>query len=71
MKKIKIIALAIMLAFLVTVPGFVNADEAMLTPNKLVVFKISDYNYYTQDIGSDKVLMMASCMGLLCGESMA
>jgi len=55
LKKIKIIALAIMLAFLATAPGFVNADETMLTPNKLVVFKISDYNYYTQDIGSDKV----------------
>ena len=55
MKKIKIIALTIMLAFLVTIPGFVNADETLVTPNKLVVFKISDYNYYTQDIGSDKV----------------
>jgi len=55
LKKIKIIALAIMLAFLVTMPGFVNANETLLTPNKLVIFKISDYNYYTQDIGSDKV----------------
>ena len=57
MKKIKIIALIIMLAFLVTIPGFttVKADETLVTPNKLVVFKISDYNYYTQDIGSDKV----------------
>ena len=57
MKKIKIIALAIMLAFLVTIPGFttVKADETLVTPNKLVVFKISDYNYYTQDIGSDVV----------------
>jgi len=57
LKKIKIIALAIMLAFLVTIPGFttVKADETLVTPNKLVVFKISDYNYYTQDIGSDKV----------------
>jgi len=57
LKKIKIIALIIMLAFLVTIPGFttVKADETLVTPNKLVVFKISDYNYYTQDIGSDKV----------------
>lgn len=55
MKKIKIVALAIILAFLVTVPGIVNANETLVTPNKLVVFKISDYNYYTQDIGSDKV----------------
>ena len=46
-----------MLAFLVTIPGFttVKADETLVTPNKLVIFKISDYNYYTQDIGSDKV----------------
>mgnify|MGYP001397757948 CR=1 FL=1 len=55
MKKFKLVALAVMLAFLVTVPGFVQADETVVTPNKLIVFKIDDLNYYTQEIGTDKV----------------
>ena len=55
MKKFKIVAIAVMLAFLVTIPGFVHADETVVTPNKLIVFKIDDLNYYTQEIGTDKV----------------
>lgn len=55
MRKIKLVALAVMLTFLVTIPGFVNADESLVSQNKLIVFKIGDLNYYTQVIGTDKV----------------
>lgn len=55
MNRSKLIALAMMLVFLATMPGITKADETLVTPNKLVVFKIGDYNYYTQDIGSSQV----------------
>ena len=55
MKKLKIFALIIMLAFLVSSNVNTNADETVSTPNKLIVFKIGHNKYYTQDIGSTEV----------------
>lgn len=55
MKKLKIFAVAIMLAFLVSGNYNVKADETITTPNKLIVFKINHNSYYTQDIGSTEV----------------
>ena len=50
MKKITV--LTIMMAFLVTIPGVANA-ETITPPRNLIVFKIGDYNYYTQFIDKD------------------
>lgn len=55
MKKLKIITLVMMFAFLTTISGNVIADETIATPNQLIVFKINHSSYYTQEIGSSEV----------------
>ncbi len=47
--------LVLVIVGLLAVPGHTWADETVVTPVKVIVFKIGDYNYYTQEIGSDEV----------------
>ncbi|MGB4509091.1 MAG: copper amine oxidase N-terminal domain-containing protein, partial [Syntrophomonadaceae bacterium] len=47
--------LVLVIVGLLAVPGHLQANETVVTPNKLIVFKIGDLNYYTQEIGSDQV----------------
>ena len=56
MKKHVMFAMLItMMVCLLAVPGHLQANETVVTPNKLIVFKIGDLNYYTQEIGSEQV----------------
>jgi hypothetical protein len=56
MKKYLMFTMLIaMMVCLLAVPGHLQANETVVTPNKLIVFKIGDLNYYTQEIGSDQV----------------
>ncbi len=47
--------LVLVIVGLLAVPGHLQANETVVTPNKLIVFKIGDLNYYTQEIGSEQV----------------
>ena len=56
MKKFKITMLVMMLAMLAmlaTAPVFAN--QTIATPDQVIVFKIGDSNYYTQEIGKTAV----------------
>ena len=56
MKKYVMFTMLIaMMVCLLAVPGHLQANETVVTPNKLIVFKIGDLNYYTQEIGSEQV----------------
>ncbi|MFY9323333.1 MAG: hypothetical protein WAO72_04220, partial [Syntrophomonadaceae bacterium] len=56
MKKYVMFAMLIaIMVCLLAVPGHLQANETVVTPNKLIVFKIGDLNYYTQEIGSEQV----------------
>lgn len=56
MKKYVMFTMLIaMMVCLLAVPDHLQANETVVTPNKLIVFKIGDLNYYTQEIGSEQV----------------
>lgn len=51
----KALALLVIMSFMFLIPGDsrVVADETIAVPNKVIVFKIGDKNYYEQEVGKE------------------
>ncbi len=53
----KVLSMLVVLSFMFLLSGDVKviADETIATSERLIVFKIGDKNYYTQEIGKTAV----------------